>query len=124
MSNSNTTRICPKCDLSYYVDEAGKCHRCGTTEFDEEKNKFKATIIAQSEPEIKFEAWDDDPVISILKCLAKWRGIDMQNAENVMREALEQIAHDPHDAQRRAEDALHELFSSVLEPEEAVIQNL
>ena len=21
---------CPKCNLAYYVDEYGKCHRCGT----------------------------------------------------------------------------------------------
>jgi len=21
---------CPKCELSYYVDASGKCHRCGT----------------------------------------------------------------------------------------------
>lgn len=24
------TPECPKCDLAYFVDENGKCHRCGT----------------------------------------------------------------------------------------------
>lgn len=27
---TNCSAKCPKCELSHYVDEAGKCHRCGT----------------------------------------------------------------------------------------------
>ena len=27
---TNCSAKCPKCDLSHYVDDSGKCHRCGT----------------------------------------------------------------------------------------------
>jgi hypothetical protein len=30
LDETHRSAKCPKCDLSHYVDNTGKCHRCGT----------------------------------------------------------------------------------------------
>lgn len=49
----------------------------GTTEFDREKKQYRATIITQRDPEIRFDAWADDPALAGLLCCAKWMGHDL-----------------------------------------------
>lgn len=51
----------------------------GAVEWYPEKKQWKATIIAQSQPEIRFEAWDYDSAVASLLCCAKWLGRDLQN---------------------------------------------
>jgi hypothetical protein len=43
---------------------------------------WKATVIAQTDPEIKFEAWHGDSAVAGLLCCAKWLGWDLQSQNN------------------------------------------
>jgi hypothetical protein len=40
LPRTNCSAKCPKCDLSYYVDDAGKCHRCGTKGITRQTTNF------------------------------------------------------------------------------------
>lgn len=46
----------------------------GTLQWDKEKRRDKATIIAQKEPEIRYEAWADRSATAALLCIAQWSG--------------------------------------------------
>ena len=62
-----------------YANMGNTLASLGDIEWDKEKKQWKATIIAQREPEIRFEAWDDDGAIAGLMCVAKWCGRDLQS---------------------------------------------
>lgn len=62
----------------YDYSNMGSTLACrGDIEWDKEKKQWKATIIIQQEPEIKFEAWDDYGSIAGLLCVAKFCGRDI-----------------------------------------------
>lgn len=48
----------------------------GDVEWDDERNLWKATMVVQSNPEIKVEAWHEDSAAAGLICCAKWMGYD------------------------------------------------
>jgi hypothetical protein len=54
----------------------------GDVVYDEAQKKWKATIIAQRVPEIRFEAWDEEGPTAALLAVAKYLGRPM-TAESV-----------------------------------------
>lgn len=75
----------------------------GDVAFDTERKLWRATIIAQTNPEVRFDAWDEDPAVAALIACGKWMGRDLASeranqcarllsAAQVLREYLESPA--------------------------------
>ncbi len=61
-----------------YEGAASRLMTGGEIEYEKDSWRWKATIIAQTNPEIKFEAWDEDPAVAGLKCCAAWMGRELR----------------------------------------------
>lgn len=71
----------PGSTFSFEFLGASRLRTDGAVAFDTERKQWRSTIIAQREPELRFDAWDDDPAIASLMVCAKWMGRDMSKAE-------------------------------------------